>query len=336
MPLTKKVPLELEGYLHLADAVIITDLNHNIIAVNKQFENTTGFAIEDIIGLNAGFLKSNHTPFSTYKSLDRKLKERKPWTGVFINRKKSGDLWHSSITITPVTINKNEFFYVGIFRELEQLKQGIYISENKKLEVHREILKVLAISCEIRDPGITDHLHRVQKLTKFLVTSHNRHHNLKLPKRFVDNIIHASILHDIGKAGIPEGIIYKPGPLTAYERKIIEMHPLIGVDILKKISIGIDNEFTKSLDVAENIIAYHHEKWDGSGYPHNLKGEDIPFEARAVAIVDVFDALTSRRSYKDSWSKKDALAFITTQKGIHFDPLLVDSLRYCLMKTQDS
>lgn len=328
LQLTKQIPLALEGYLHLADAIIITDIDHKIVAVNKPFENITGYLHETIIGLNAGFLKSNLTPFSTYKSLKRELKERKPWSGIFINQKKSGELWHSSITITPTTID-NDVFFVGIFRELEQLKQGVYISENKKLAVHQEIMKVLAISCEIRDPGITGHLLRVQKLTELLVTAHNKRYNLQLSKKYLDNIIHTSILHDIGKAGIPEGIIYKPGPLTLYERKIIEMHPLIGTDILKKISIGIDHEFTNSLEVAENIIAYHHEKWDGSGYPYHLKGKKIPFEARVVAIVDVFDALTSRRTYKDSWSKKEALAFITTQKGIHFDPLLVESLNSC-------
>ncbi|WP_232782980.1 HD domain-containing phosphohydrolase [Bacillus sp. BA3] len=80
-----------------------------------------------------------------------------------------------------------------------------------------------------------------------------------------------------------------------------------------------------SLEVAENIILHHHEKWDGTGYPHRLKGEDIPLEARIVAIVDVFDALTSRRPYKDSWSVERALSFINEQKGKHFDPSIVVS-----------
>ncbi len=329
MPLVKQIPQELIAYLHLADPVIITDSDHCIVDVNKQYEATTGYSREKIIGLKAGFIKSRLTPVSTYKSLKMKLKEGEPWSGVFINRKLSGELWHSSMTITPIR-NSGQLYYVGIARELEELKQGVYISENKKIEVHREILKVLAISCEIRDPGIVDHLLRVQKLTSLLLNTHNKRFNLKLHPRFVHNIIHSSILHDIGKAGIPEGILYKPGPLNDYERKIIEMHPLIGTDILKKISIGIDHEFTQSLEVAENIISFHHEKWDGSGYPHKLKGKNIPFEARVVGIVDVFDALTSRRAYKDSWTKKEALSYIYDQKGTHFDPLLVDTLTNCL------
>lgn len=218
-----------------------------------------------------------------------------------------------------------DIFYVGIFPELEQLEQGIYIPEVKKEEVQRELLKALVFSCEIRDPGLENHLLRVQELTEQLLLAHNRRVDLGLSPTFISNIIHTSIMHDIGKTNIPEGILYKPGSLTAYERKIIEMHPLMGVDILDKISGGINYAFIESLAIAENIILYHHEKWDGTGYPHNLKGEGIPFEARIVAIVYVFDALTTRRPYKDSWPIQKALTFISEQKGKQFDPLLVET-----------
>ncbi|KOR77620.1 hypothetical protein AM232_03380 [Bacillus sp. FJAT-21352] len=89
------------------------------------------------------------------------------------------------------------------------------------------------------------------------------------------------------------------------------------------------NDVISSLEVAENIILHHHEKWDGTGYPHRLKGVEIPLEARSVAIVDVFDALTSRRPYKDSWSVEQALSFINEQKGKHFDPAIVMSFFCC-------
>jgi putative two-component system response regulator len=148
-------------------------------------------------------------------------------------------------------------------------------------------------------------------------------------KSYMNHIVHSSILHDIGKAEIPEGILYKPGPLSPYERKIIEMHPLMGSDILNKISREINNDVISSLEVADHIILHHHEKWDGTGYPHRLKGEEIPLEARIVAIVDVFDALTSRRPYKDSWSVERALSFINEQKGKHFDPSIVLSFLCC-------
>lgn len=324
MEVLPHLPLELAGYLLLADAVIITDHHHSIIEINKSYETTTGYSRESIIGLKAGFVKSGLTPLCTYTSLKKALKNGQPWSGVFTNRKKSREIWHSSITITPIYID-NDVYFVGVFRELEQLEEGVYLSENKRMETKRELLKTLAISCEIRDPGIEDHLVRVQELTKQIVTAHNQRNQLELSSRYMNHVINSSILHDIGKAEVPEGILYKPGPLSSYERKIIEMHPLIGVDILHKISRELNNELIESLGVAENIITGHHEKWDGTGYPHRIKGEEISLEARIVAIVDVFDALTSRRPYKEAWKLERALTFIHDQKGKHFDPLLVET-----------
>lgn len=320
----KKTPPQLDCYLLLADAVIITDDEHAIITVNESYEKTTGYEQEYIIGHKAGFLKSGLTPQSTYHSLKQQLKEGKPWSGVFINLKKSKEIWHSTITITPISVN-DETYFVGIFRELEQLPQGVYLSENKRIETQRELLKVLAISCEIRDPSIEDHLCKVQELTEKLILAHQKHHHLKLEEWYIHDVIHGSILHDIGKAEIPEGILYKPGPLSHYERKIIEMHPFMGADILSKISKELSNDVIKSFEVPKNIVLYHHEKWDGTGYPYQLKGEDIPLEARIIAIVDVYDALTSQRPYKDSWPKEKALTFINEQKGKHFDPMLVET-----------
>ncbi|MET1177327.1 HD domain-containing phosphohydrolase [Peribacillus simplex] len=322
-----RLPSELAAYLKLGDAVIITDQDHRILDINAYYERTTGYSRNSIIGFKAGFLKSGITPLYTYTSLKNELRKGNPWSGVFTNRKKSGDIWHSSITITPIQLG-GQWYFVGIFRELEQLKEGIYLSEKKRAETQRELLKVLAISCEIRDPGIEEHLLRVQNLTEQLVMVHNRRCQLELSKSYMNHIVHSSILHDIGKAEIPEGILYKPGPLSPYERKIIEMHPLMGSDILNKISREINHDVISSLEVAEKIILHHHEKWDGTGYPHRLKGKDIPLEARIVAIVDVFDALTSRRPYKDSWSVERALTFINEQKGKHFDPSIVASFIY--------
>ncbi|WP_235852009.1 HD domain-containing phosphohydrolase [Niallia nealsonii] len=310
--------------MQLADAVMITDDKHIILDVNKEYVDTTGYKKTEVIGQQAGFFKSYLTPANTYVSLNEALQAKQPWKGVLINKKKCGDLWHSSLTITPMKY-ENTFYYIGIFRELEQLKEGVYIPENEKAGTERELLRVLAISCEIRDPGIEDHLLNVQHLTEQLIISFQKKHSSRFPSAYLYQIIHASILHDIGKAGIPEGILYKPGSLAEYERKIIEMHPLMGEDMLSKISTGLHNDFIKSLEVAENIIKYHHERWDGTGYPYGLKGEEIPFEARVVAIVDVYDALISRRSYKDSWPKEKAIEYIIDQKGKHFDPELVDA-----------
>lgn len=315
----------LRQFLRLSDAVMITDRHHVIIDVNEQYEKITGYFKTEVIGSGAGITKSRFTPEHMYQSLKQSLRNEQSWSGVFINKKKSGELWHSSISITPFILG-GICYYVGIFRELEQLTEGMYIAEARKDRIQRSLLQVLATSCEIRDPGIEEHLIRVRELTEQLLLQHNLRLQLNLSREFLHQTINSSILHDIGKSGVPEGILYKPGPLASYERAIIETHPLIGVDILTKIAEGLDDDlFHEEFAIAKNIIVFHHEKWDGKGYPYQLKGVDIPLEARIVAVVDVYDALTSRRSYKDCWSQERALEYLIEQKGRQFDPDIVDT-----------
>ncbi|MBO9597409.1 MAG: HD domain-containing protein [Cohnella sp.] len=318
----------LSCFLQLADAVIITDMHHRIINVNARYEEVTGYRREAMIGMPAGIFKSGITPRKTYEQMKEQLATRKSWSGVFINRKRNKELWHSNITITLIETD-GEAYYVGVIRDLGQISEGVYVSEIRKSKIQNEILKVLAISCEIRDPHIEGHLVRVQSLTTNFLHAINRKSKYELSEDFIQQVINASIMHDIGKSGIPEGILYKPGPLTYYERGIIETHPLIGVEMLNKISNGLDDElFQQELEIAKSIVAYHHEKWNGEGYPHRLKGEDIPFEAQVVAIVDVYDALTTRRAYKEAWSPDQALRYLDQQKGISFKPELIDIFIY--------
>lgn len=322
----------LDPYLLLADAVIVTDKDHRILAVNHAYEVVTGYESEEILGKKAGILRTPLTPAETYDSMRAAIHHGLPWMGVFTNRKKSNDLWHSSISITPFAIEGNTY-YVGVFRELEQLERGYYLAEERVGNIQESLLKVLAISCEIRDPGIEGHLLRVRQITAQLVAKHNERMRLRISDVRLHHIAYSSILHDIGKSAIPEGILYKPGPLTDYERKIVEMHPLIGVDILEKINSDFDHDLViKEMDTARNIILYHHEKWDGTGYPEQLSGLQIPFEARIVSLVDVYDAVTSRRSYKERWSAEEAVDYIREQKGKHFDPDIVDSFLELLLE----
>lgn len=316
---------QLDYYLKLADAVVITDENHRIICVNEMYEKVTGFHQEQIHGSKASFIKSGLTPPSTYFAMKRSLAAKLPWSGVFINKKKDGSLWHSHITISPIEIS-GTLYYIGIFRELDQLSYGVYFPENRKNQLQTELLSVIALSAEMQDPGIEEHLFNVQMLTKKLIYAHNERCRLGLPDDYIHSIINCSILHDIGKSGIPEAILYKPGPLLPYERKIVEMHPIIGRDLIRKLYGKIHDDIVRhELTVSENIILFHHEKWDGTGYPQQMKGQDIPFEARIISIVDVYDALTSKRPYKDAWSIKKAFELIREQRGKHFDPEIADT-----------
>lgn len=163
------------------------------------------------------------------------------------------------------------------------------------------------------------HLHNVQQLTKRFLT--------RIPgvtKTYADAVVNASLLHDIGKASIPAPILYKKGSLDENERLIVETHPITGNYLFAKVLGKIDFcQTPEERTIVEHVILYHHERWDGTGYPHGLKEEDIPLESRIITIVDVFDALTSERSYKPAWTTEEALQYLEQEKGKIFDPTLV-------------
>ena len=133
---------------------------------------------------------------------------------------------------------------------------------------------------------------------------------------WAEDLLNAAPMHDVGKIGIPDAVLRKPGPLDADEWATMRRHPEIGAEIIGEHPSGV-------LQLAREIALAHHEKWDGSGYPNGLAGEAIPLSARIVAVVDVFDALTTRRPYKEPWPVQEAMDHITAQAGKHFDPALV-------------
>jgi len=179
------------------------------------------------------------------------------------------------------------------------------------LDREHETLVVLGKTAEYKDPETGAHVARVAHYSRLLAQKAG------LNKKMQDIIFYASPFHDIGKVGIPDKILLKPARLDEDEFEIMKNHANIGYEILKHSK----SEYLKAGGV---IAMTHHEKWDGSGYPKGLKGETIPIFGRIVAIADVFDALTSTRPYKKAWSLEDAFAFLTEQKGKHFDSALVE------------
>ena len=142
---------------------------------------------------------------------------------------------------------------------------------------------------------------------------------------FVEDVVRSAPLHDIGKIQVPDAILNKPGRLTSDEFEIIKTHTTAGKEIITSAINMVSEEDSGYLYEARNLAYCHHEKWNGSGYPQGLKGEEIPLSARIMAVADVFDALVSKRSYKEPFSFEEAINIIKESSGSHFDPKIVEA-----------
>lgn len=174
-----------------------------------------------------------------------------------------------------------------------------------------QIIHCLGLAAAYKDNETGRHVMRMSHISRVLARAAG------FSEIEVENLYHAAPMHDIGKIGTPDAILLKKGSLDADEWAVMRNHSQIGGDILGKHSSPL-------LTMAYNIAMTHHEKWDGSGYPKGLKGEEIPLEGRIVALADVFDALTSERPYKSAWTIEATLEYINRERGHHFDPELVE------------
>lgn len=188
-------------------------------------------------------------------------------------------------------------------------------AENKLASSRVELIERLAQAAEWRDNETGSHIKRMSKYCGVLALA------LGLDPEEAARIELAATMHDIGKIAVPDSILHKPGKLTDDEFREMRGHTIIG----SKLLAGGDDML---LMTAAEIARWHHERWDGAGYPDGLKGEQIPLAARIAAVCDVFDALTSERPYKRAWDSKSALDEITSLAGTHFDPTVVDGFRF--------
>ena len=193
--------------------------------------------------------------------------------------------------------------------------------ERRAEERFREtIINSMAILAEHRDKGTGAHIQRTKAYVKLLLERSGS--DDLFPRKDLPLIWQSAALHDIGKVGVPDAILLKPGSLTREEFEIVMQHPLIGGEVLERTQelLGKDSFVVYAREITE----FHHEKWDGSGYPRGLKGEEIPLLARIMAIADVYDAIVTRRPYKEPLEHGEAVAIIRAGAGVHFDPGLVE------------
>ena len=198
-------------------------------------------------------------------------------------------------------------------RQNEALEIKVQERTRQLADAQLEILQRLAVAAEYRDDSTGEHTQRVSKLAAMIARG------LGQSEEEIEVLRLAATLHDVGKIGVPDHVLMKPGRLTVEEFEIIKLHTNIGAEILGGSNFSI-------LQLAREIALSHHERWNGTGYPNGLKGAAIPLSGRIVALADVFDALTHDRPYKRAWRLDEAIAEIKRLSGLQFDPQLVTIL----------
>ncbi|GED67250.1 two-component system response regulator [Brevibacillus reuszeri] len=206
---------------------------------------------------------------------------------------------------------RTRFYNIQLQDQNQRLEQRVQERTTELEKAKNEILQLLARTSEFRDDDTGQHTVRVAQMAEEIAIA------LGLPPQEVRLINRATPLHDIGKIGIPDEILLKPGRFTPEEFLRMKEHTTIGASILEGSQFSV-------LQLAQTIAITHHEKWDGTGYPNGLKGEEIPLAGRIVALADFYDALTNERPYKRAWTRQEAIAEIKKQRGAHFDPMIVD------------
>ena len=206
----------------------------------------------------------------------------------------------------------SRLFFKQEEQKAEELERLVRERTAEITETQKEVVKRLAKASEFRDNETGMHINRMSHICYILAKE------LGCDEEYSQLLLDSSPLHDVGKIGIPDSILLKPGKLNLEERKIMNTHVNIGYEVLT-------GHHSPLLTMAAEIALYHHEKWDGTGYPNAISGEDIPLSARISSIADVADALLSNRPYKKAWSLSDMLDYLEKEKGKHFDPIIVSA-----------
>jgi PAS domain S-box-containing protein len=299
----------------LDQAVVITDAEGRILELNWAFARLYGYGLEEALGQtprvlnpgravyrNMGYTDEEYT--ALFEDMWNAVKDprRGTWEGVVINKRKDGALVWAKLHLNAV--------YDGSGRVQYLIGLPFDISESRKREQidKVELYSTIASLAELRDSETGNHMRRVGILARLLAK------NLDMPEKYCDDIGVFAPMHDIGKVGIMDSILLAERKLTPEEWAEMQKHTVLGYNIVKG---------KKELDMVAAITLRHHERFDGTGYPGGLAGEDIPFSARITALIDVYDALRSERPYKRAWSHAAAVSEIQAFSGTHFDPRIV-------------
>lgn len=297
-----------EKAIEISNAFTRTDLKGNITYVNDKFCQLSGYSKEELLNQPHNIVRHSDNPSSLFHELWNTIKSNQIWNGTLKNMAKDGTAFYVNTTIVPIVDTGGKIVeYMSIRHDVSEL-----IELTRDIEdTQKEVVFTMGAIGEARSKETGNHVKRVAEYSKILALEYG----LSLDE--AELIKMASPMHDIGKVGIPDNILNKPGKLDSQEFEIMQTHSVLGYEMLKHSNRPI-------LKAAAIISLEHHEKWNGTGYPHGKKGEEIHIYGRITAIADVFDALGSNRCYKKAWELEKILKLFEDEKGKHFDPILVD------------
>jgi len=285
---------------------LYTQINPDLILLDLNMPQVDGFAVMDQLSV---LNPEDYLPILVLTAEEESVRFKALKSGAKDFLHKPYD--HLDVILRSRNIIEVRLLYRQIKNHNASLEQQVSDRVKELKDTRLDVIQRLAIAAELRDAGTAGHIRRMSHYCQQLALG------LGFSGPQAELVLTTSPLHDIGKIAIPDVILLKPSALEPPEFETIKTHTTLGAKMLS----GSDSVFLK---MAETIALTHHEKWDGSGYPQGIKGEEIPLVGRICAIADVFDALTSCRPYKKAWSREEAVREIKRLKGTHFDPKLVE------------
>jgi PAS domain S-box-containing protein len=317
----EELQIEQQACESLHECIILTDLNRKILRANPSCLPITGYKPDELVGHSLKLLNSSENPLYLIEEMRTALVKKGAWSGEILCRRKDDTLWDCHLYIRIFKdlagIPRGYLVIMGDITEekrrmrlLEQNSRDMNNLSTRLQEQFVDTISMFAAACEAKDEVTGNHVNRIRNYSVAIARE------LGLTEEMANEIGVSSILHDVGKIHIPDNILKKPGPLNPDEWELMKTHTCAGEKIL----------YAESFQMARNIAMYHHENWNGTGYPRGLKGAEIPIEARIAKVADVFDALTSKRPYKPAFSEEKALQEVCTMRSKRqIDPLVTEA-----------
>lgn len=313
-------------------SIVATDFDRKVLFWNTGAENIFGYTAAEMVGSSITKLYSdNSLDYVGQEQIKELMGDKRVTVQTNVEqRSKDGRLLTISLAVSPMRDASDRIRGVlGLGQDVTEqvrLHEELLRSYRRIRRIQGASIFALARLAESRDGETGFHLKRMQAYCQVLCEHLRKRERYRplLTESFIEDLVQCSVLHDIGKVGIPDSILFHPKKFGINEFEIMKQHSIYGGKALED-AANEAGQKESYLFLARDIAYYHHERWDGTGYPFGLKGEKIPLAARIVAVADVYDALTTERRYKRSYSHEEAKGIIIRDKDKHFDPELVDA-----------